>query len=384
MSTPALSLILCSRNDEYMGNSRWRLETALNYVGERVAALGRAEDVEVLVADWGSDVPLREVVALGPAAADIVSFVTIPQGLARQLQRDSPFPEVLALNAAARRARGQYIGRIDQDTLVGERFLRWFFDAVEGGRPVGDPEVTLETALLFANRRSIPYRFAATCPRPSVVERFLIWFGHRLRIETGRVFYRIDVGIWLLHRDLWRECGGYDERMVYMNDMEIDMATRLMSKYPMIDLGKLVEYDFYHLDHYHPRGSRSSGTHRKVNAQSPELPLGFQPSGDGWGLAAYSLEVASQTREQHKTIDSAFRRTVLDVPIFVVVVLYTWMRLALDRLVYPVYPMWGRRTAIAWATVRGESLARWPGLLWRLWIDRPSGRTRGSAPTRSR
>src|SRR5438093_4718038 len=105
-----------------MGNSLWRLETTLNYAAERVAALGRIEQVEIVVADWGSDVPLRDVVGLGPAAARIVSFITVPQPLASRLQRDSPFPEVLALNAAARRARGQFIGRIDQDTLVGDRF----------------------------------------------------------------------------------------------------------------------------------------------------------------------------------------------------------------------------------------------------------------------
>ena len=68
--TPTLSLILCSRNDDYMGNARWRLETTLNYVSERVEALGRDTEVELLVTDWGSEVPLSDVVALGPAAAD--------------------------------------------------------------------------------------------------------------------------------------------------------------------------------------------------------------------------------------------------------------------------------------------------------------------------
>lgn len=57
--TPALSLILCSRNDRHLGDSRWRLEKALGYVGGPLAALGRAESVEVLVADWGSEVPMR-------------------------------------------------------------------------------------------------------------------------------------------------------------------------------------------------------------------------------------------------------------------------------------------------------------------------------------
>ena len=48
-----LSLILCSRNDAYMGNSRWRLETTLNSLGDRVRALGKTGDVEVVVADNG-------------------------------------------------------------------------------------------------------------------------------------------------------------------------------------------------------------------------------------------------------------------------------------------------------------------------------------------
>src|SRR6478672_8553762 len=156
-----------------MGNSRWRLETTLNYVADQVEALGRAKDVEVLVADWGSEVPLRDVLRLTPAAAAIVSFILIPPEIARPLQKDSPFPEVLALNAAARRAKGIYIGRIDQDTLVGRRFLEVFVDLCEladNHRPL---EVPLASALLFSNVRMVPYRFAVRCPSLSEVERFI-------------------------------------------------------------------------------------------------------------------------------------------------------------------------------------------------------------------
>jgi hypothetical protein len=38
-----------------MGNSRWRLETALNYLAENVRGLGIEADVEVMIADWSSD-----------------------------------------------------------------------------------------------------------------------------------------------------------------------------------------------------------------------------------------------------------------------------------------------------------------------------------------
>ena len=361
-ASPVLSLILCSRNDSYMGNSRWRLETTLNYTADRVRALGLERDVEVIVCDWGSETPLADVVALGPAAADIVSFLHVPPSTARQLQQDSPFPEVMALNAAARRARGQYIGRIDQDTLTGTRFLRWMRDAAARG----------QKTLFFANRRSIPYRFAVLCPSLEVVDRFVAWFGDRLRIETGRVFYHLDVGIWLAHRDLWQECGGYDERMIYMNDMDIDMVNRLMSTYPLVDLGTLVGYDFYHLDHYHPRGSRSSSTHRRVNSQRPVPALGCRPSGDGWGLAYCSLELAHQTpgRRPHIAATTPARAFAVCAGLS----LYAAVRTAIDWVIYPFVPVWKRRASLAWAAVHGEPVVRWPSLLRKLWLERPSAR----------
>src|SRR6185295_3083804 len=74
---PRLSLILCSRNDEYMGNARWRLQTTLNYIGVQAAKLDVPNAVEIVIADWGSGQPLREALALDPLAADIVSVVTV-------------------------------------------------------------------------------------------------------------------------------------------------------------------------------------------------------------------------------------------------------------------------------------------------------------------
>ena len=99
---------------------------------------------------------LQEVLQLTPAAAKITSFLLIPPDVARPLQKDSPFAEVLALNAAARRARGAYVGRIDQDTLVGRRFLEVFFGLHDGRQKL---EVPLDRALLFSNVRMVPYRF---------------------------------------------------------------------------------------------------------------------------------------------------------------------------------------------------------------------------------
>jgi hypothetical protein len=373
--TPVLSLILCSRNDQYMGNSLWRLQTTLNYVAQKVQELSRYEEVEILVADWGSEIPLREVLEVNPAAASMVSFVVIPPEIARDLQKDSPFPEVLALNAAARRAGGEYIGRIDQDTLVGKRFLEYFFTLHEGRRQL---DIPLNSALMYANQRMVPYRFTVRSPSLRAVDEYIDWFGRVLKIELSskNLFYFHGVGIWLVHRDLWNECGGYDERMIYMNNMEINMIARLMKKYKMVNLGKLVNYDFYHLEHYHPLVIRSSSTYRKVNPESLfAKPDNLNPNGQGWGLVGYPFEKLPIIPEGHKVESETVHRTILERLIFIQMILLSAGQIAWDWLVNTFRRMkfiWCHRGHLVWNTVRGQRMSQWPRLIIELWMRKKS------------
>lgn len=366
-----LSLILCSRNDQYMGNSRWRLETTLNYVAQRVHELAREREVEVLVVDWGSEIPLSEVLRLSPAAAKIVSFLPVPAQLARDLQKDSPFPEVLALNAAARRASGEFIGRIDQDTLVGNRFLETFFELYEGRQQI---EVPLASALLFSNVRMVPYRFSARCPSLGLVDQFISRFGSHLKIEVSsrRPFYAFGVGIWLLHRTLWNECGGYDERMIYMNDMEINMVTRLHQRYQIVNLGKLVNYDFYHLEHYHPWQSRKSSAHRQVNSDRAfSDPVALNPNGDSWGLRQFPLQTFSARNTGEVVTRVALGR--FERLSFFLMMRHVSSLMFCDKVFLSVRARcrpWMHRAKVAWHTVYGKPLRSWPGLIRKRWIEK--------------
>lgn len=287
---PLLSLVLCSRNDQFQGDSVWRLQTTLNHVAAQAAALGRLDAVEVVVADWGSERPLRDAVRISEDAAQIVRFVTVPVELAREKQRDSRFAEVFAINAAARCARGDYIGRIDQDTLVGRHFLEWFFRAA-GGEDVGFP---LDAAVMISNRRRIPYHFAVRCPSFPVVERYLSWFDRRLPVmgmPLSDRYWECYIGIFLVHRRLWDECGGYDESFIYYSYMEFDLFLRLRMRYPGVDLGSVVGHDFHHLDHVASwltwnATSRVENIMRTPDAPPPE----FCPTGPEWGLPGHGLE----------------------------------------------------------------------------------------------
>jgi hypothetical protein len=369
---PRLSCILCSRNDEYMGNSRWRLETSLNYLGEQAAALGYGpDDIEVIVTDWGSAAPLADVVRLTPAAHRLTRFLHVPPALARARQGASPFPEVLALNAAARRATGSFIGRIDQDTLVGPRFLRWCID----GAP--DPAV-----LYFANRRDLPYRLAAASPSLATISRFVAEHGrtmpvHRENPFAGHIFWTSAVGIWLVSGAVWQEAAGYDERLIFYNSMETDMIHRLRADHPIVDLGSATDWDFYHLEHYHPLHSWVSRTHATKN---PDVDLlrraaDRRPSGDGWGLVHEHLDLGPATRppvavppERPVAYAAARLRTALwsVVDPGVTAVLGTSARLR-------------ARTGRTARALSATSPAAWPGVVRSLWHDRAAGRASRAA-----
>ena len=164
--------------------------------------------------------------------------------------------------------------------------------------------------------------------------------------------------------------------MIYMNDMEIDMAARLMTRYPMVDLGKLVGYDFYHLDHYHPRGPRTSGSHRRVNNQVPREGAGFRPSGALWGLSSFQLDVAPATwcRKGPKGSVATGLRSML----FPVLCAWIAGRTLVDQLWFQRGPLfrqrWARRAKLGWQAVTGQPLVEWPGRLRKAWVERPSAR----------
>ncbi len=280
---PSLSLIMSSRNDNYEGSSVWRLQTALNYLARHVEELKLESVVEVIVTDWGSQVPLRQVLALSPVAARVTRILEVPPELAAFLQKDSPFPEVLANNAAIRRARGAYIGRIDQDTLIGREFFEHFCRAFAVPSD-GDPN---ESAVIFAGRRSIPIEVARRCPPLEKLVQYIDRFGRYLPTEgKGRKpWFDAPVGIFLLNRRLWWEARGYNEQLLYWGFMEAELAQRLGASYPIVDLGREGRCGFYHLSH---STLRFLITHRRKNSR---LVGELGEPQDDWGLAAQELEL---------------------------------------------------------------------------------------------
>jgi hypothetical protein len=294
-NNPLISLILCSRNDSYMGNSRWRLETSINLALLNAKNSNFLDKLEIIVSDWGSEVPLSEVLNLVPEAKDRVKFVHVPPDIAKVEQKDSKFPEVIALNAIARRAIGEYIGRIDNDTVVGADFFRKFEQLYENNPT---DELDLANSFLFVERKSVPYRISRLSLPQSLISFFIKLFSSLLKLESatdwGKEFWHSPVGIMMFHRDIWKATQGYDERLIYWGWMEGDLALRLGQKHHVVEFSKFVGYNFYHLEHYSNlteyKDRNGAATQRNKNVPKFE-GLNYCENNNSWGLHSSPIEL---------------------------------------------------------------------------------------------
>lgn len=273
-----------------MGNPMWRLATSINYLSENIFLLGREQEVEIIVSDWGSVTPIANVLKLTTRSSEITHFLHIPEKKAKELQEDSPFAEVFALNAAARVSKGLFIGRIDQDTLVAKNFISRFFAAFEQKEDFG---INLSGSYMFAARKQLPYSFVKKQPTITdidyVINRYKRWIYSE---ELKFCYWASPVGILLMHRKIWNEVGGYDERLIYYWFMDVDLGTRIIKKYPVHNIGKLFGYDFFHLEHF-KSGFSFRNSHRKVNpdwSKSFDKP-NINPNGLDWGISRSGLEL---------------------------------------------------------------------------------------------
>jgi hypothetical protein len=109
-------------------------------------------------------------------------------------------------------------------------------------------------------------------------------------------FWQCYIGILLMHRSLWEAAGGYDETFIYYGFMEFDFFLRLRMQYQSADLGLLVDWDFFNLDHA-PAWRVETTVNRKLNVvRTPSRPPPvFCPNGEGWGLAEMDIPVECGT-----------------------------------------------------------------------------------------
>jgi len=278
-----ISFVLGGRNDRYLGDFKWRLSTCINYLAENLHALHRLTEAEIVVGDWNSETPLALALKLDEAARRITRFVRVPPAIAQVAQKDSPFPYVLVQNVGIRRARGQFIAQTDSDILYPRHSLEALFSLVTRKSCLETP---LDKALFVASRRQLPLAVAQKQPSLAEINRYLALYGNMLKVDRLSVGFLAPSALTLMHRSLWETCGGYDERLIYWEWMDIDLYLRVTQLYPWFDLANFGVH-LHHLEHY-PNADRLRD--RRTNPWA--APSEFRNQNEAsWGLRDQQLEI---------------------------------------------------------------------------------------------
>lgn len=271
---PDITIVMPARNDAYLGNSAYRIETALNFLADEVAALGRRDDLEVLVVDWGSERPLVEALRLTDAARALTSFLIVPPAIAARHSESSPFPTPRVLNAGIRRARGRFVAQTVADILFPRETLAKMF-------ALADPARERESRRLFVfNRKEIPREVVDREAALSELRELIATADETLHEELDPLLL-VPADCQMMSKELWVECRGYDERYLLWGWSDADLNLRLDRFYGTVNVFDGAPLRVYHLEHATPD--------RRTRKQNPWFFGPFSGNDEGWGLGQEPL-----------------------------------------------------------------------------------------------
>lgn len=280
---PLMSICLVARNDDFHGDYRYRLSMCLNMLAKGLADIGREKEVEVIVCDWGSEVPLHKDLVLHPAAEKL-KFMIIPRDLALSRQiRGATFAYPVGLNAAVRRSSGEYVCELTADVVLNAANLDTLLSVFAGKYP----GIPTREALFPILRRQLHMVQAKRQPSLRELEEYLNRNLVLLPADTMGCGYGWASGI-VMHRDLWHAMRGIDETMLYWGWMDIDFALRMTQRYPIMDLANFGVCGV-HLQHYF-QTPNDPVFRARLNNPANDTPS-FTVNDENWGLGEQEFPI---------------------------------------------------------------------------------------------
>jgi hypothetical protein len=250
-----ISFVLVTRNDNYEGNPIERLRQSLNI---NLTNLNKyfenyQDEFEFMIGDWGSDDIITKK-NLGVENNNSVKIVSFPKEITNLF--DTSFNEVHSLNFLIRNSKKKYVARLDQDIILGEKFLSYLRN-----------NILHEDKIYWSTRRDLQPDFDGCDLNKNTLNYD----------PNQEEFYKAAIGIVMSHKKNWLKIKGYNEKNIYRNHMEHDLYKRfinLLGSTNLVNLGITLDSDFYHINH-----SRNDGLSRKMN----ELDQQFD-NDENWGL----------------------------------------------------------------------------------------------------
>src|SRR3989338_7021435 len=166
-----LSIVITGRNDNYLGDFKYRITTCINFLARSAEKINRLSDIELVVVDWNSEVPLHEVLSLSKEVQEITKFIIVPPDIASQYNKNGlSFQAICAVSTGIRRSNGSYIMVMPAYILVTSIALNNLLILLEGEI---DTVFDVKKTLLNVGRKWIPWQALEKKPEPEALDRYL-------------------------------------------------------------------------------------------------------------------------------------------------------------------------------------------------------------------
>lgn len=273
-----LSIVIGSRNDNYIGNSNWRLQTTINFLAKELDNLNKLDQIELIIVDWGSPIPLHSVLTLSEQAKKIVRFIILPISWIDKIGYKD-FASTIAYNIGIRRAAGYFIGISTADILFTEKLLRKLFNIFMDS---SKREKNTERSLFSFGRKDIPTEIVKQNLDLSDLDKYIQENGRKLSLISLHPYFLSPAALLMMHRNLWYETRSFDERIIHWGSSDVDLCLRVRLKYHVVDMSKEEDAYLYHLSHNYPGFIRHKTSQPLINP--------FVVNDEDWGFVNYQFE----------------------------------------------------------------------------------------------
>jgi glycosyltransferase involved in cell wall biosynthesis len=283
-SKKLLTFVFTGRNDDYLGNFKYRLKTAIEMLVQSANEINKLSLIEIIIVDWNSEVPLSEVLNLSRSAGAVTKFVIVPQAIAIKYSFEGKvFNAGCACNAGVRRATGEYITYLPADILISPLPLENLLRLLKGEL---NTLFDCKNTMLGVHAQILPWQLVEQ--EPSVMD----WKRY-IQISNNLIFKGFSglcggYAAFILHKNLWYQYQGVLENFRGWGWIDIEIGLRCNIEHPFVGL---IGFGIFFSDMQQAPGERGLLT----NHGNGPIPIQTTANEEGWGLHREILDSRSSS-----------------------------------------------------------------------------------------
>lgn len=253
--TKILSICIPGRDDNYFEDFKYRINTTINHLARSIKNSNLLDDVEILITDWGSDIPIYQTLNLSQEATKITRFIYVEPEIICGVTKSGRDDWHMSIppNVAARRATGKYILTYPGDTLISQYSFETLIRFLNNEILIS---VDLECSYFLIPRYDVPWQFLERQPDLVEWDRYFSICSKNTPLENSGIFsFFGDAGGFLMHHSLWNKFRGFDEPNYEYSSNDVELGFRVTQYYPHLSLSSIGVF-LYHMGHPPGRGRR--------------------------------------------------------------------------------------------------------------------------------